>query len=108
MAILHSNRARAGRGVVGGFLHTAGGWPDQKTGNWKVRIPTDARSLCGRESLCPCDRCPHAAMCGDLRLACRAFSRFVRGIQWKNTVRRPTHKRYLQLFASENSGAPPC
>ena len=60
------------------------------------------------EALCPCDRCPQAAICCDLQLACRAFSKFVRGVQWKNAARSATHKRYLQLFASQTSGVPPC
>jgi hypothetical protein len=58
--------------------------------------------------LCPCDHCPQAAMCCDLQLACRAFAKFVRGVQWRNTVRKPTHKRYLQLFASDARGVPRC
>lgn len=57
---------------------------------------------------CPCDHCPCAAMCCDLQLACRAFAQFVRGIEWRGTVRQPTHKRYLQLFASEACGVPSC
>jgi hypothetical protein len=50
---------------------------------------------------CPCDRCPHAAMCCDLQLACRAFGQFVRGAEWRGTARRPTHARYLRAFGSE-------
>jgi hypothetical protein len=50
---------------------------------------------------CPCDRCPHAAICCDLHLACRAFGQFVRGVHWRGTVRKPTHARYLRVFASE-------
>jgi hypothetical protein len=50
---------------------------------------------------CPCDRCPHAAMCCDLQLACRAFGQFVRGVQWRGTARKPTHARYLRVFGSK-------
>jgi hypothetical protein len=133
MAILDSNRARPGHGVLAAHLGTS---------DWKVRVNTDSRPVSGRESKpdraptpgarldpeqpvgtkviralcasnsaaasCPCDRCPQAALCSDLQLACRAFSQFVRGVQWTSTARRPTHKRYVQLFASEASGEPPC
>jgi hypothetical protein len=51
---------------------------------------------------CPCDRCPQAAMCCDLQLACRAFARFVRGVRWKDAARKPTHERYLKVFSSES------
>jgi hypothetical protein len=50
---------------------------------------------------CPCDRCPHSAMCCDLQLACRAFGQFVRGVQWRGTARKPTHARYQRVFGSE-------
>jgi hypothetical protein len=107
MAILHSSRARQARGFLQTYLVPA-------------RALRVASSCCRAEEqrvsstkrsplvLCPCDRCPSAAMCCDLQLACRAFGQFVRGVQWRGTARKPTHARYLRVFGSEGSGVPPC
>jgi hypothetical protein len=134
MAVLHSNRARIGSGTLAYHLESANYTVRINTDTRSMRgvhqsnlasCPTSRaglnparhlgigsrRHLCVLNSVqapCPCDRCPQAALCGDLQLACRAFSQFVRGVQWTSTARRPTHRRYVQLFASEASGEPPC
>jgi hypothetical protein len=134
MAVLHSNRARLGSGTLASHLeasnytvrvNTDPRWIHGVRGSNLAGSPTSRAGLRpGQHSAtrarrvvwvlnsvqapCPCDRCPQAALCGDLHLACRAFSQFVRGVQWTSTARRPTHKRYVQLFASKASGEPPC
>jgi hypothetical protein len=134
MAVLHSNRACLGSGALASHppatncpvpvdtdprsirgvreSNLAGGRKSRADLRFVQGLGTRARRvlwvLNSVQAPCPCDRCPHAALCGDLRLACRAFSQFVRGVQWTSTARRPTHKRYVQLFASEASGEPPC
>jgi hypothetical protein len=134
MAVLHSNRARVGAGDLASHLghfkcavhvntdprsirdaresdlarertSRAGFSPGQGFGTRAQRVRWILNPV---QAPCPCDRCPQAALCGHLQLACRAFSQFVRGVQWTSTARRPTHKRYMQLFASEASGEPPC
>lgn len=120
MAVLHSSRAEHGCGVLKGVLRPKGVSQAHRTRTRTVYLPSDRRNhdraqarpalsaLKSPVGLCPCDRCPHAAMCCDEQLACRAFAQFVRGVQWRSTVRKPTHKRYVQLFASDACGAPSC
>lgn len=118
MAVLHSSRAQHGCGVLNRDLKPTRSSPGSRPPIRAAYLPTERRSpgrtqvqatlLWSPAGRCPCDRCPHAAICCDLQLACRAFAQFVRGVQWGSTVRKPTHKRYLQLFASDTCGAPPC
>jgi hypothetical protein len=99
MAILHSSRARQARGFLQTYLVPARALRVASScfRAEEQRVPSAMRS---HLSLCPCDRCPHAPMCCDLQLACRAFGKFVRGVQWRGTTRKPTHARYLRVFAS--------
>ena len=134
MAVLHSNRACLASGALAAHppatnclvpantdprsirgvreCNLAGGRKIRAKLSFGKGVGTRARHalwmLNSGQGPCPCDRCPQAELCGDLHLACRAFSQFVRGVQWTSTARRPTHKRYVQLFASEASGEPPC
>jgi hypothetical protein len=119
MAISHCTRGRHTCGVVDHSRHSAG----VPAGVSAIRlqrihpgygsspshgVPALQRACHAQLVPCPCDRCPYAAMCCDLLLACRAFSQFVRGAQWRKTTRKPTRERYLRLFTHESSGEPPC
>jgi hypothetical protein len=143
MAVLHSSRARKGRGVLQTYLapararvpssdfHIAAEHrsmlrvrvlePDHASPARASRAELRGRATLGSSGAqqfraeeqhvlsamrsplgpCPCDRCPHAAMCCDLQLACRAFGQFVRGVQWRGTARKPTHARYVRVFGSK-------
>ena len=117
MAISHCTRGRHTCGVVDHSCHSVG---THRVGVPAIRLhriqPGHSSSpvltldhACHAQLVpCPCDRCPYAAMCCDLLLACRAFSQFVRGTQWRKTARKPTRERYLRLFTQESSGEPPC
>lgn len=120
MAISHCTRGRHTCGVVDHSGHSAGTHgagvsvirlrrihpgPSSST---SYGIPTLDRACHVQLAPCPCDRCPYAAMCCDLLLACRAFSQFVRGAPWRKTARKPTRERYLRLFTQESCGEPPC
>jgi hypothetical protein len=87
----------------GSFGFRAGRRQAQAEGGGRAFRPREAHPEAS-----PCDRCPCAAMCGDLQLACRAFSLFVRGDSWRAAPRRPTHGRYLRIFAPESGGSPSC
>lgn len=120
MAISHCTRGRHTCGIVDHSRHSVGthragvaaiGLRRVHSGHSSSArhgIPALDRACHAELVPCPCDRCPYAAMCCDLLLACRAFSQFVRGTQWRKTARKPTRERYLRLFTQESSGELPC
>jgi hypothetical protein len=47
---------------------------------------------------CPCDECRFRARCASQRLACAAFSMFLRSARWKHAPRASTRAQYEASF----------